>query len=91
MMGMYTHLSAKICERCQGNINLLGDELTKDMRTVKKEIILLINEWISNCKSPQILMDNMADSLMEATLLDYKNSMPQARDPEVINCIGVGF
>ncbi len=55
------------------------------MRAVKKEVLKLIATWVPSSKDPQQVMANLIPPLLEAVLGDYQNSIPAARDPEVLS------
>ena len=91
LLNMYVLISKNITEACLINPDNLRDEKVKDMRFVKKEIILLITEWINRCRDMDILKNSIVEDLIKATVEDYGNQalcmVPDAREPEVINCI----
>lgn len=86
MLKIYVQISIQIKEACAINPINISDEKVKEMRLIKRESLLLINEWINHCTDPEVLKTHMVGELLQATLEDYSTSIPEAREPEVINC-----
>lgn len=59
------------------------------MRAVKKETLILQETFIERSEDEQVLMNNFIPPLLEAVLIDYKNNIPDARDPEVLSLMRV--
>jgi exportin-1 len=57
----------------------------KGLRTVKKEILKLVQTYIEEAEDLQVVMENLVPPLLEAILLDYQRNTEQARDAEVLN------
>lgn len=57
----------------------------KGLRTVKKEILKLVETYIEEAEDLQVVMENLVPPLLEAILLDYQRNTEQARDAEVLN------
>jgi len=77
-------------ERCTGANTFLGAMATrtpriKGLRTVKKEILKLVETYIEKAEDLQVVMENLVPPLLEAILLDYQRNTEQARDAEVLN------
>lgn len=69
---------------------LLGNIATKmpkvrGLRTIKKEILKLINVYVEKADDLEMIHDRLVPQLLEAVLLDYRNNVPDAREPEVLN------
>uniref|UniRef100_A0A7S2AWL8 Importin N-terminal domain-containing protein n=1 Tax=Octactis speculum TaxID=3111310 RepID=A0A7S2AWL8_9STRA len=66
--------------------------LVKSMRTVKKEVLLLLTTFIGSVGDPEAPPSVVAQSILPELLLstsnsvlgDYNRSIPNARDPEVL-------
>jgi exportin-1 len=59
--------------------------LIRAMRSVKKETLTLQQTFIERSEDDQVVMANFIPPLLEAVLIDYKNNIPDARDPEVLS------
>lgn len=57
----------------------------RGLRTVKKEILRLITIYVEHCRNNTDVVNDMVTPLLEAVLVDYKQNVPNAREPEVLN------
>src|ERR1700753_4196909 len=57
----------------------------RGLRTIKKEILKLINTYVEKAEDNEMIHRQMVPPLLEAVLLDYKNNVPDAREAEVLN------
>jgi exportin-1 len=57
------------------------------LRTIKKEILKLINTYVEKADDNEMIHRQMVPPLLEAILLDYKQNVPDAREAEVLNVI----
>lgn len=57
----------------------------RGLRTVKKEILKLINTYVEFADELEMIHQNIVPGLLKAVLLDYRNNVPDAREPEVLN------
>lgn len=69
---------------------LLGTIATKTprvrgLRTIKKEILKLIDTYVQKADDLEMVNQNMVPPLLEAVLLDYNRNVPDAREAEVLN------
>jgi exportin-1 len=72
------------------SLTLLGNIATKmpkvrGLRTIKKEILKLINTYVEKADDREMIHNNIVPKLLEAVLIDYKNNVPDAREAEVLN------
>jgi len=58
---------------------------TRGLRTIKKEILKLVNTYVGKADDLEMIHNTMVPPLLEAVLVDYKRNVPDARDPEVLN------
>jgi exportin-1 len=58
---------------------------TRGLRTIKKEILKLINTYVDKADDLEMIHNVMVPPLLEAVLVDYKRNVPDAREPEVLN------
>ncbi|KAJ4454688.1 putative Protein EXPORTIN 1A [Paratrimastix pyriformis] len=56
----------------------------KQMRSVKKEILRLVEAFVTQSEDPQSVAATFLPPLMESVLPDYQASIPEARDAEVL-------
>jgi exportin-1 len=71
-------------------LTVLGNIATKmpkvrGLRTIKKEILKLINTYVEKADDLEMIHNNIVPKLLEAVLIDYKNNVPDAREAEVLN------
>jgi exportin-1 len=59
----------------------------RGLRTIKKEILKLINTYVEKADDNEMIHRQMVPPLLEAILLDYKQNVPDAREAEVLNVI----
>lgn len=57
------------------------------LRTIKKEILKLVELFISQADNLQEVVDNIVPGVLEAVLVDYQLNVPDARDAEVLACL----
>lgn len=57
----------------------------RGLRTIKKEVLKLIDTYVKVADDLQAVKDNMIPPLFEAVLSDYKANIDVARDAEVLN------
>ncbi|KAH6919010.1 Crm1-F1 [Coprinopsis sp. MPI-PUGE-AT-0042] len=86
MLGLYKAVSSIISE----TIAKEGDMATKtpkirQLRTVKKEILKLMETYIKKASDLEAVNANFIPPLLDAILGDYNRNVPQARDAEVLN------
>lgn len=55
------------------------------MRTIKKEILKLVETYIRRAEDLEGTNANLIPGLLEAVLVDYQRNVPAARDAEVLN------
>lgn len=59
----------------------------RGLRTIKKDILKLINTYIECAIDLDTINRNMIDPFFEVVLVDYQNNVDIARDHEVLNVI----
>ncbi|KAI5293858.1 Karyopherin transporter [Ascosphaera acerosa] len=57
----------------------------RGLRTIKKEILKLINIYVEKAEDLVNVNAQMVPPLLEAVLVDYSRNVPDAREPEVLN------
>ena len=69
---------------------LIGEIATKTpkvrgLRTIKKEILKLIDTYVQKADDLEMVNANMVPPLLDAVLVDYNRNVPDAREAEVLN------
>lgn len=59
----------------------------RGLRTIKKEILKMIETYINQADNLEEIVRDLAQPLFAAVLEDYKSNVPDARDAEVLNCM----
>jgi exportin-1 len=59
----------------------------RGLRTIKKEILKLINIYVEKADDNEMIHAQMVPPLLEAVLVDYQKNVPDAREAEVLNVI----
>jgi hypothetical protein len=57
----------------------------RQLRTVKKEILKLVEIYIRKAEDLEAVNNSMIPPLLDAILGDYHRNVPEARDAEVLN------
>jgi exportin-1 len=59
----------------------------RGLRTIKKEILKLVDIYVEKADDLQMVNDSMVPPLLDAILLDYQRNVPDAREAEVLNVV----
>lgn len=59
----------------------------RGLRTIKKEILKLVDIYVQKASDLQMVNDSMVPPLLDAILLDYQRNVPDARDAEVLSVV----
>ncbi|KAK9467884.1 CRM1 C terminal-domain-containing protein [Lipomyces arxii] len=88
MLGLYKAVSEMISEAIttEGTIATKTPRV-RGLRTVKKEVLKLIETYMSKAEDLDTVNSTMIPPLLEAVLGDYNRNVPDARDAEVLNCM----
>ncbi|KAI0041543.1 hypothetical protein FA95DRAFT_1683146 [Auriscalpium vulgare] len=86
MLGLYRAVSGIISETVakQGQIATKTPQV-RHLRTIKKEILKLVETYIKKAEDLEAVSTNMIPPLLDAILNDYNRNVPEARDAEVLN------
>jgi hypothetical protein len=57
----------------------------RGLRTIKKEILKLIDSYVQKADDHEMVNSNIVPPLLDAVLVDYNRNVPDARDAEVLN------
>lgn len=88
MLSLYRAVSQMISDAVttQGPIATKTPRV-RGLRTIKKEILKLIEAYINKADDLEDIVNNMATPLLNAVLLDYRSNVPDAREAEVLHCM----
>ncbi|AOA61915.1 Karyopherin transporter [Komagataella phaffii CBS 7435] len=88
MLSLYNAVSTMISNAVSTD-GLIATKTPKvrGLRTIKKEILKLIEIYISKANNNQEIVRDLIPPLLQAVLSDYNNNVPDARDSEVLNCM----
>ncbi|KXS22512.1 hypothetical protein M427DRAFT_130180 [Gonapodya prolifera JEL478] len=86
MLGLYKEASELISQQvaAQGLIATKTPRV-RGFRTIKKEVLKLIETYVTKADDLNQVATSMIPPLLEAVLLDYKHNVEPARDAEVLN------
>lgn len=86
MLNMYRASSGLIDDAVKRD-GLIATKMPKvrGLRTIKKEILKLINTFVEKADDLEMVHQNLVPGLLEAVLADYRRNVPDAREPEVLN------
>jgi exportin-1 len=86
MLGLYKVVSGIISETVSrdGAIATKTPKI-RNLRTVKKEILKLMETFIKKSEDLEMVNNNFIPPLLDAILGDYSRNVPAARDAEVLN------
>ena len=59
----------------------------RGLRTIKKEILKLINNYVEKSDDLEMVHNQLIPQLLETILLDYKRNVQDAREAEVLNLL----
>ncbi|KAG8925963.1 Karyopherin transporter [Tulasnella sp. 419] len=86
MLGLYKEVS-NIINQAVATQGVIATKTPKvrSMRTIKKEILKLVEIYIKKAEDLEAANTNLIPPLLEAVLGDYNRNVPAARDAEVLN------
>ena len=61
----------------------------RGLRTIKKEILKLIETYVDKAEDLQAVRNDMVPPLLDSVLVDYNSNVPAARDAEVLKAMSV--
>lgn len=88
MLSLYRAVSSMISDAvaAQGPIATKTPRV-RGLRTIKKEILKLIEAYVSKAEDLDHVCINMVPGLLQAVLQDYRSNLPDAREAEVLHCM----
>ena len=88
MLSLYKAVSNMISNAvAQDGLIATKTPKVRGLRTIKKEVLHLVEAYISKGENLQQIVDTLIQPLLAAILEDYKSNVPDARDAEVLNCL----
>lgn len=88
MLLLYTTVSAMISDAVsQEGIIATKTPKVRALRTIKKEVLKMIEAYITQADDLNMIVNNLTLVLFTAVLGDYSKNVPDARDAEVLNCM----
>lgn len=88
MLQLYRAVSSMISEQvAKEGLIATKTPRVRGLRTIKREILKLIEIYISKAKNLEEVVKVLVEPLLNAVLEDYMNNVPDARDAEVLNCM----
>ncbi|KAF8507263.1 CRM1 C terminal-domain-containing protein [Gautieria morchelliformis] len=86
MLGLYKAVSGIISETvAQEGLIATKTPKVRSLRTIKKEILKLMDTYIKKSEDAEGVNQNFIPPLLDAILGDYNRNVPPARDAEVLN------
>ncbi|EER36283.1 exportin-1 [Candida tropicalis MYA-3404] len=88
MLTMYKAVSQMISDSvAKDGIIATKTPKVRGLRTIKKEILKMIETYINQADNLQEIVRDLAQPLFGAVLEDYSSNVPDARDAEVLRCL----
>ena len=86
MLALYKSVSGIISGKVASDGNIATKTpMVRGLRTIKKEILRLIETYIKRAEDLEYISSQLIPSLLDAILGDYRDNVPAARDAEVLN------
>ncbi|CAN6641946.1 exportin-1 [Trichomonascus vanleenenianus] len=88
MLGLYRAVSKMISDSiAKDGVIAAKTPRVRGLRTIKKEILKLIETYISKADNLDEVVNDMVHPLLNAVLEDYRENVPDAREAEVLKCM----
>lgn len=88
MLSLYKAVSTMISDAvAQEGLVATRTPKVRALRTIKKEILKMIESFINKADNLDEIVRDLAQPLFAAVLSDYSQNVPDARDAEVLNCM----
>lgn len=88
MLGLYRAVSSMISDSvAQQGVIATKTPRVRGLRTIKKEVLKLVETYISKAEDLEEVVRDMVQPLLAAVLDDYRTNVPDAREAEVLNCM----
>lgn len=88
MLSLYKAVSSMISDAvAKDGIIATKTPKVRGLRTIKKEILKMIETYINQAENLEEIVRDLTSSLFGAVLEDYSSNVPDARDAEVLRCM----
>ncbi|CAK9683857.1 unnamed protein product [Candida parapsilosis] len=88
MLSLYKAVSSMISDAvAKDGIIATKTPKVRGFRTIKKEILKMIETYINQAENLEEIVRDLTSSLFGAVLEDYSSNVPDARDAEVLRCM----
>ncbi|CAI5755641.1 unnamed protein product [Candida verbasci] len=88
MLNLYRSVSQMISNLvAESGIIATKTPKVRGLRTIKKEILKMIETYINQADDTKQIVNDLTQPLFNATLEDYSQNVPDARDSEVLRCL----
>lgn len=88
MLSLYKAVSTMVSDSiAKDGIIATKTPKVRGLRTIKKEILKMIETYIDKADNLEEIVRDLAQPLFGAVLEDYNSNVPDARDAEVLNCM----
>ncbi|KAI3404076.2 CRM1 [Candida oxycetoniae] len=88
MLSLYKAVSSMISDAvAQDGIIATKTPKVRGLRTIKKEILKMIETYINQADNLEEIVRDLTTPLFSAVLEDYSSNVPDARDAEVLRCL----
>ncbi|EMG48924.1 CRM1 Exportin-1 [Candida maltosa Xu316] len=88
MLSLYKAVSQMISDSvAKDGIIATKTPKVRGLRTIKKEILKMIETYINQADNLQEIVRDLTQPLFGAVLEDYSSNVPDARDAEVLRCL----
>ncbi|KAJ3269891.1 Karyopherin transporter [Terramyces sp. JEL0728] len=86
LLGLYKAVGGLISEAIvEGGPVATKTPRVRGLRTIKKEILKLVDTYIQKAEDLNAVNQNIIPSLLEAVLVDYSRNVEPSKEPEVLN------
>ncbi|GMR62159.1 hypothetical protein PMAYCL1PPCAC_32354 [Pristionchus mayeri] len=69
--------------------DVLTNPIIRQMRSVKREILVLLSTWVANADDDESVMNSFIPQLFDAILFDYQRNVAAAREPKVLSLLSI--
>ncbi|GMR57997.1 hypothetical protein PMAYCL1PPCAC_28192, partial [Pristionchus mayeri] len=69
--------------------DVLTNPIIRQMRNVKREILVLLSTWVAKADDDDTVMDSFVPPLFDSILFDYQRNVAAAREPKVLSLLSI--
>lgn len=85
MLTLYRAVSEQIAKDLANNPQFQNTHRSRVLKSIKKEILNLVGTYMSKADSPEEIVRDIAEPLLNTILEDYRSSSPDIREAEVLH------